>query len=209
MSRMRFIRFGLFFLALTLAACSSSATPRLIASSPQEKSYAPPPPGTSVIYSAYLEMEVTNPDRAADRAEKLSVDYGGYLSSSQSWYQEKDKLITVVLAVPAANFEGLKSALYNLGDVKSERITGQLISRGINQWSTYTEITVTLRPKSSAWPEFPSTGWNPLRTLGRAWEVFVTLFGFMADILIWALVVLGPFVLMALGVRALVRRARK
>jgi len=39
-------------------------------------------------------------------------------------------------------------------------------------------------------------------------RVFLAVFGFMADILIWALVVIGPFVLMILGLRTLLRRSR-
>ena len=55
------------------------------------------------------------------------------------------------------------------------------------------------------WPH-PRDGWNPTVTFNAAFAVFARLFQVLIDGLIWAFVVAGPFVLMALGVLALLRR---
>jgi hypothetical protein len=47
-----------------------------------------------------------------------------------------------------------------------------------------------------------------LTTFRAAFSVFAALFTYLVDILIWLTVVGGPFVLMGLGLRALVRRWR-
>lgn len=203
--------------ALALAACSGSATPQLIGSYPKGASptYAPPPENLLVVYDDYLELEVSNTDTAADRATRLASDYGGYLVSSQSWYQGGRKYTTLTLAVPVAQFEATRKALLRLGTLVSENVSGDLISTryGADGWNTRvaSNITVQLSPAFSVvtLPSLPATGWNPARTFEQAFGVFASVFTFIVDLLIWVVVIVGPFVLMGLGVRAVVRRMRR
>ncbi len=189
---------------ILLAACSSKNTPQLIASYPSEGKPAIQP-SSQYVYDAYLELEVSNSENSASRAESLALQYGGYLVSSQSWEQDERLYITQVLAVPAAQFDLLHGALQDLGKVKNDQVSGYWTGDG---WNVYSQITVNFRPRPSAWPDFPRLGWKPGQTFSNAFQVFLTIFGFLADILIWAVVVGGPFVLMALGLRALLRKLR-
>jgi hypothetical protein len=201
-------------LFLALAACSESSTPQLIGSQPKGASptYAPPPANLLVVYNAYLELEVPNVDSAADRATQAAYDRGGYLVSSQSWYVGDRKTTTLTLAVPVAQFESAKRALLRLGSLTSESTSGELVSAGSGgaEWNTFSNITVQLHSAPGvALPSLPSTGWNPARTFERAFGVFASIFTFLVDVVIWAAVIIGPFVLAGWGARALVRRLRK
>jgi len=199
-------------IAFGLLACS--AGPRQIASYPrqgEEERLIPQPWSrldSQFVYDAYIDMEVSNPTSAADHAEELAYDYNGYLVSSQSWTEDGSRHTSLVLAVPAPNFEGLRRVLLRLGSLQDERVSGSWSSTYDGDWSAYSHITVTFHPKALVFPDYPSTGWNPANTFASALRVFLAVFGFLADILIWALVVIGPFVLMILGLRALLRRSR-
>jgi len=211
------INFVMYFLAgLLLAACSSAA-PQLIASYPSEeqpiligKHPAPPDP-VVFVQDAYLDMEVSNIDRTIERAEQAISQYGGYLMSAQTWWQDGKQSAAVRLAVPAAQFEGALQAVKNLGSVKSELISGEWVDAGpgANAWTVYSQINLNLYPRLVAWPSLPRTGWDPAHTLQSALRVCVTIFGFLVDILIWLLVVVGPFVLLGWGGLTLYRRMQK
>lgn len=191
---------------LLLAACAAVG-PRQIASYPADsrepQAVAPMP--AQYVYDAYMEMEVSDPAKAAGRAKELAEDHGGYLVSSQTYHWDNKTQVTVVLAVPASNFELLHTALLRLGTLKNERISGEWDG---HDWRSYSEVTLNFQPSAWALPDL-ETGWNPGRTFRRAVEVFLTLFGFLADVLIWAGVVVGPFVLLAWGAWALSRRLRR
>ena len=142
------------FATLALAACGGSATPQLIGSYPRGSedgvitSSGSAPANTLVVYNAYLELEVFDTGSAADRVEQVAYDYGGYLVSSQSWYQDDQKYATLTLAVPAARFDSAHEALLRLGTLKSESVSGDLVNTGDGSsgWNTYSHITVQLRP---------------------------------------------------------------
>jgi len=210
------IRPGLCVLALLLAACSGSATPQLIGSYPKQEAvsptYAPPPANLLVVYNAYLELEVRDTDQAARRATQLAYEYGGYLVNSQSWFVEERKYTTLTLAVPVARFEAARQALSRLGALVGESISGDVVRTGYgaDEWNVYSNITVQLRPAAPSFslPPLPRFGWSPVQTFQQAFGVFASIFTFLLDILIWIVVVVGPFVLMGLGVRALIRRFR-
>ena len=210
------VRPGLCVLALILSACAGGATPQLIGSYPKQvtssPTYAPPPANLLVVYNAYLELEVADTDRAAQRATQLAYDYGGYLVSSQSWFAEERKYTTLTLAVPVAQFEAARQALLRLGTLVGESISGDVIrtGHGADEWNVFSNITVQLRPAAASFslPPLPRFGWSPVRTFEQAFGVFASIFTFLLDILIWIVVVVGPFVLIGLGVRALVRRFR-
>jgi hypothetical protein len=207
---------GLFALVslFYLAGCSAES-PELIAAHPAEIAIAtypqvpPPEPNLMVVYNANLVMAVSNVDRAAEEAAGIAYDYGGYLVSSQSWYQDDDKHTTLILAVPVSRFESARRSLLNLGTLVSERVSGELTAYGGEDWRTFSHITLNLRPKAFALPSMNLPTWRPLRTLVNAWGVFISIFGFLTDIVIWVVVVAGPFVLMAWGLRALLKRKSK
>jgi hypothetical protein len=212
MSKLRQTLF-IILLVTGLAGCTAKE-PRQIAAYPQEGSvtvaqYIPVPPA-QVVYNAYLQVEVANTERAAEDAQALAEDYGGYMVSSTSWRSDGHKHYTVVLAVPAPNFEGLLAAVEDLGTLQSEQITGgwENLPYG-GEWQVYSQITVELSRRAIAWPDLSIGGWNPGRTLENALGVSVTIFGFLIDVLIWVVVVIGPFALIGLGVRALLRRTRR
>jgi hypothetical protein len=207
----------LYFLAPLLLAACSSAAPQLIASYPSDeqpiligKHPAPPEPAV-YVQDAYLEMEVSNVERASERAEEAANQYGGYLVSAQTWRQDGKQIAALTLAVPAAQFEGALRELKNLGSVKSERISGEWVEAGPgdNTWTVYSQINLSLYPRTVAWPSLPRTGWDPAHTFRSALQVCVTVFGFLVDILIWLVVVVGPFVLIGWGGLTLYRRAQK
>ncbi len=201
---------------LALAACGApaEATPQLIAAYPNTGSdapisaeYGPPPANVLVVYDAWLQLDVSNPARAAERATALAVDYGGYLVSSQSVYLQDDLHITLVLAVPVTQFERVKRALLDLGTLRSESVSGELLESGYGQ-ANFSHITLQLRPTGTFSATSGGTGWNPARTFASAFGVFAAIFQFLVDIVIWVAVVGGPFVLAGWGLRALLRRWR-
>ena len=205
----RFILIIIALLAALLAACAGASTPKLIGSYPAGAGQNPPALYSSerLVYDGALELEVSNVSSAARQAENLAYDLGGYLSSSSSWKQQGRIHTTLVLCVPADHFEALYNRLLRLGSLISDNVYGQWVSGYGPEY--YSQLTLTLRPRAFSLPELPSFGWNPLRTFERALGVFVDIFGFIVDLLIWVLVVAGPFVLIGLGIRALVRRLRK
>jgi hypothetical protein len=200
-------------LALTLAACSGSAAnePEMIASFPEQGSgSAPqpinPPPAGQFVYDASLELDVSNLDRTADRAVDLAYQYDGYLVSSHAWQSGDTQHATLVLAVPAANFDVAFNALSRLGEVVNQHINGEWVSRGTGDgWSIYSQITVRLNDQQPTWSHVTSD-WRPLRTLQSAWDVFTAIFGFLGDLIIWLLVVVGPFLVLAYVLHRVVKR---
>lgn len=202
-------------LALLLAACSPSATPQLISTYPRAD--GPPPtapfPGRLIVYNADLTLEAADVDSAANRAAQLASDYGGYLIDSRAWYQGERKYAALTLAVPVPHFDSLRQSLLGLGTLVSESVSGEPKPIHTADWNTYS--TITLRLQSSApsfrfeWPALPTWGWSPARTFTQAFGVFFAIFAWLVDALIWIVVVIGPFALMGLGLRALARRMRR
>jgi hypothetical protein len=198
-------------LTLLLTACARATGPKQIAMYPAEAPREPRriSPSDAVVYNAILELEVADVEDAAQRAEELAYRYGGYLSNSQTWYRDDRAYITAVLAVPVYNYAGLHGALLDLGKARGETVTGELTSYTPDGQVNYSHITLTFAPRTFAWPSLPLTGWNPGRTIESAFGVFVTIFGFIADILLWVLIVFGPFALVGWIVWVIVRRVRR
>jgi hypothetical protein len=195
---------------LSLLAASCAGTPRQIASYPKEEpvtlSTYPNLPET-YTYDAYLELESHYPDSSASRAIKLTEEYGGYLVDSRSWWVDEEEHINLVLRVPAANFDKLYGELLLLGDEISEHIYGTWDGRG-DGWSIYSQISLQIHPKQSVLEGISLGRWRPVDTLQKAWSVSTSIFGFLLDALIWLVVVVGPFVLIGLGIRKLVLKVR-
>jgi hypothetical protein len=196
------------FFALWVAACSGSATPQLIASfpggSPGSNSAALPnraipTPGPC---SAFVEVEVTNLEAAVARASDLAAGYGGFVTSLQSWSEDRYKLTGLSIVVPQPGFISLRARFLELGSPLDNSLLG---NPGYNSLA-YCQISLTLAQKTTS---LPFIGWNPIHTFKHALSLSASIFGFVVDALIWIVVVLGPFVLVGLGVRRLLQRRSK
>jgi hypothetical protein len=88
-----------------------------------------------VIKDAEMELLVENTDRAIDQVTQLTADYGGYLISSQSWFDGEFKYAAIHLAVPSQAFETALTNLRHIG-VKVVRETGS----GQDVSSEYTDL---------------------------------------------------------------------
>lgn len=194
-------------LVVLLTACSRAGAPEQIAAYSLEKPIAvyPQPPGSTLVYNATLDMEVSNVERAAERAKEIAFEAGGYLISAQSWYRDGEKHSTVVLAVPVYNFDFVRDDLMRLGKLIGEWISSELVSTGSNTRGQYSQVTVYFHPRESGLPKLSWPNFHPLNTIQKAFDVFISIFGFILDILIWAIIVVGPFVLIGLGIRRLVQ----
>lgn len=201
-------------IGLLLAGCSAGGAPRRIASfpsgAPQPPAEAPAyqPPGP-LVYNASLVMRVWDPQAAAGRAGELAYEYGGYLVGSHSWTQAGEESVSVTLAVPPYSFDALRDELLHLGKLESESVWGERTGYAPGGLPSYSQISVEFRSRTVAWRGIHIGSWDPGRTLARALQVSVAIFGFLADILIWIVVVLGPFVLLAWAGWALVSRLRR
>lgn len=194
-----------------LVACSPSNAPEQIAAYPQEApiAVAPRRAETTVIYNATLDFEVSNVERSVERAKEIAFEQHGYLVSAQSWYRDGEKHSTVVLAVPAAQFDATRDQLLRMGDLMGEWVSSELSTTASDHWDSYSEITVYLHPRASILPALSLPEWRPVRTFEKAWDVFVTIFGFLLDMVIWVAVVVGPFVVMGWGIKKLIERGIK
>ncbi|MFC1998000.1 DUF4349 domain-containing protein [Chloroflexota bacterium] len=182
-------------------ACSKVKSPEQIAVYTKDEPiavYARSPEST-LIYNATLDLEVSNVDRAAKRAKEIAFEQGGYLINAQSWYRDGEKHTTVILALPVYQFERTRDDLLRLGTLTGEWISSELVSSGSGMQDIYGQITIYLHPRKSIVPEISLPELRPVRTFEKAFEVFVSIFGFMLDIVIWVTVVAGPFVLIGWG----------
>lgn len=197
-----------------LTSCSAGGAPRRIAyfpsGAPQPPAEVPAhqPPGP-LVYNASLVIRVWDPQAAAGRAGELVYQYGGYLVGSHSWTQAGEESVSVTLAVPLYSFDALRDELLRLGKLESESVWGERTGYAPSGLPNYSQISVEFRSRTVAWRGIHIGSWDPGRTLARALQVSIAIFGFLADILIWIVVVLGPFVLLAWGGWALVARLRR
>jgi hypothetical protein len=207
MSGLRFSILGL--LVFLLTGCAASAGPVTVASFPSLTPIAKYPPD-SILYRSYIEILVSNVDRAAETAAYRASANNGYLVSSDSWYTDGRKVISMELAVPSYNFENLRRDLLSLGQVVNENLSGQPVKPPpYENLAGYSQISLQLRPAGYVVPP-PLTppGWHPIHTLQSAFAVFLSIFGFLTDILIWVVVVAGPFLLIGLGIGVIIRKRR-
>ena len=198
--------------SLALTACAGApkqiATYPNLGPAPTPIAREPYPPGEVIVYHADLEMEVGDVDAAADRASTLASQYGGYLESSQSWYQDGHKTTTLELAVPPARFDDLRHGLLDLGTLIRDRVSSDTFNS--DEWARSgrtSHIRVQLQP--APFPPALPNGWNPARTFERAFNVIASIFQVIADIMIWVVVVAGPFVVIGLVVWIVVRQVRR
>lgn len=198
----------LILLALCLAGCAGSATPQLIASYPgssQGSNQAASPNGfipTPGPCSALIEVEVSDLEAAVDKASELASSYGAYVTSLQSWTSNGRKSTSLTIVVAQPNLYDLRTRLLGLGSPQQDSLLGNPAYSNL----AYCQISFTLVQMT---PSLPSIGWSPVHTLKHALGLSFTIFSFLVDALIWITVLVGPFVLMGLGVRALLRHRSK
>jgi len=193
-------------LAVGLTACSG-ATPQLIGSYPLYGTPGPSVPPAR-IYNTNLDIEVSDVDYAAQQAARLAVGVGGYLVSSQSWYQNDRLHTALILAVPASQFDGLRRSLIGLGRLLGEQVTSQSAPYP-SEWPQPSSTISVMFDATPSLPTMPNLGWSPAQTFSQAFGVFAAIFTFLINVVIWISVVVGPFVLIGLGLRWLVRRIRR
>jgi hypothetical protein len=211
-----------------------------------------------VIKDATMELLVKDSQVALARVTQLTADVGGYIISSQTWYQNGFMFASLRLGIPSTQFENalitlrgmalqviredaqgqdvsaeyvdLQSQLTNLEataarvrefladaktveeslriskqlaelDAQIEKIKGQMrFYEGRAAFSTVTVVitpeyptpTPTLTPTPTATPT-ATPGWNPGGTFTQASGVLVGASQNTIDVLIWLLVVVGPF----------------
>jgi hypothetical protein len=201
----------LVILVFLLSGCAATAEPVEIASFPMVTPIAKYPPDP-IPYRTYIEVLVADVDRAAESATYRVTVFNGYLVSSDSWYVDGRKVISMELAVPTTNFENLRQDLLSLGHVINESLSAQPAdSPPYIHPIGYSRITLQLQSAGYYVPPPvmpPPPAWRPVRTLQQAFSVFLTIFGFLTDILIWVVVVAGPFLLIGLGIGAILRKRR-
>jgi hypothetical protein len=190
-----------------LTACSRADAPEQIAAYAIDEPIAvyPHSSESTLVYNSTLDMEVSNVERAAERAKEIAFEAGGYLISAQSWYRDGEKHTTVVLAVPIYQFDLVRDDILRLGKLSGEWISSELISPGIGTRDKYSQITIYLHPRETGLPKISLPNFHPLHTIKKAFGVFVSIFGFLLDILIWVIIVAGPFILIGLGIRRLIQ----
>jgi hypothetical protein len=166
-----------------------------------------------VVYSSDLDLAVRSVETATRGAAEIAGQFGGYLTEASIWYSGGRPQATVTLAIPVGSYNDARNAVSALGTPTSERLTGDLaIAYGdAAQWTTYAHLTLHLSQTTRSLPpvSWPAIGWSPGQTLGQALSVAVALFTFLLDIVIWVGVVLGPFALLGLGIRWVVRQVKK
>jgi hypothetical protein len=201
-----------FLLILLLSACALADEPQLIAEHPAEQAIAiypvlpAPEPGHSIIYHANLLLEVHQVERTADKAIFFAQQFDGYLVNSQSWFQGNEQYIHLVLAVPAWHFADMHVELLKLGELQSEQISGDIISGYDTIQGQYSHFRLQLHPRGNAFGAISLPDWRPIQTFQQAWDVFTAIFGFLLDILIWVLVVAGPFAVAGWLIRRWVKK---
>ncbi len=197
----------IFFPFMILAALSGllvSCTPEMpapqqIAAYPQSSGgdwYLPvSPEGGRLVYDAYLALDVRDPEAAAAEANRLSQDYGGYLVNSYTSYIQGDPTITLEIRIPPHNFEAARRSFRSLGTLVRETVSGDW-KEADSGWEVYAQFTLFFRQR--AYPlSLPETdSWHPGQTLQRALGISVRLLGFVVDLVIWVVVILGPFALL-------------
>jgi hypothetical protein len=155
-------------LALLVGACAPVRSPAPPTSSSEARGLAPttpaagPPqaapasqPGTAdqplpsdqaitgirkIIYTGDVQLEVANPVAAMDRIQLLVQDVGGYVASSNTFYQNDKQVVTMSLRVPAERYGDVLAQLRRLADkVREEKTTSQDVSE------EYADLSAQLR----------------------------------------------------------------
>jgi hypothetical protein len=160
-----------------------------------------------LVYDAYLALDVGDPETEAGEAVRIAQDYGGYLVNSYTGNTNGQAAVTLEFRLPPGSFEAALRSFRGLGIVLRETVSGEWIEDG-SGWEPYARIIIFLGQKRSPFNLGEEVGWNPGETLRQALVVSARLVGFFVDLLIWGLVVLGPFVSVILGIAWITKRSR-
>ncbi len=88
-----------------------------------------PPASRMVIKDAELEILVDDTDRIINQVTQMTLDYGGYIISSQTWVADDYKHASLRLGIPSTSFENALNTLRMTGiDVLQETASGQDVS---------------------------------------------------------------------------------
>jgi len=137
-------------IATALLAACASPTPTMLAPAPTMAAVAtqvaevevtgvtsldvsparvPPPAGQMIIKNADIEVLVADTNVALDQVTLMAGDFGGYLISSQTWFDGDYQHGTLNMGVPAAQFEAVLNRLRHVGSkVLRETTSGQDVS---------------------------------------------------------------------------------
>ena len=163
------------------------------------------PAAGSFVYNASLAPRGPDPEGAAGRAEGVAYEYGGYLVGTHTWKQDGGEIVNVTLAVPLYSFDALHEDLLRQGSWRARACGRAHRLRPRRHAQLFPDQRRAPPPHAGvAWYRHRLVG--PGQTFARALQVSVAIFGFLANILIWLVVVLGPFVLLAWGGWALFSR---
>lgn len=120
------------FAADTVALSESAAIGRIAAPSPimpSGKDYAPVDLATNpdrlIIKTGYLSITVTDVPSAVQSVVRYATERGGFVVSSEISKSSLSPVATVVVRIPAKEFDGGVTETKKLGEVKSERVNGQ------------------------------------------------------------------------------------
>ncbi|MBA3533626.1 MAG: hypothetical protein H0T73_17050 [Ardenticatenales bacterium] len=193
---------------LLMTGCGGTGEPSLIAAQPQEG--GAPSHELEVIQSIWIELEVKDLNAAIGRGNDFAVLHGGFQQDASLSTEGQVTRAVLIYSIPTKEVELARRAFLGLGRVLDESIANQVVPVGSGGGQSFSTITVVLHSPASptlTLPTLPSTSTlRPARTFQNAFGVFSTLALALLDIVIWLVVVVGPFALVGYGIHALLRR---
>jgi hypothetical protein len=167
-----------------------------------------------VVTNAGLKLVVDDSGRSLAQAVMLAEELGGYVAETRLWSDDSLQYASAVIRVPASQsrqiLEQLKQRAMRVID---ETVTGEDVTE------EYADLETRLRSLEAtagrvrgfldAAESVPQgLAWQPMVTLQRSFGFLGKPFSFVGDVLIWGLVVGGPFGLITAGTCRLVKRLR-
>jgi hypothetical protein len=115
----------------------------------QNASAVPDAPGPRIVKKADLRLELARKELrgAVDRATSIADAHGGYVASTAVSRGGDGSTGTLVVRVPAAEFDAVRRELSRLGDVQDERLSGDDVS---SQLVDYKARIVSLQAQEDA-----------------------------------------------------------
>ena len=200
----------LFLLAIAASGCGGGGSPELIASYPKggDKPREITSGQVGWVSSGFLGIRVEELGSAESEIRSLASQYGAYVIDTQTWDDDDFQNRILVLTVAHSDFYRLMDKIKQVGDVESEHVTltSKTKGGGISSQIVDSTLTVHLYSEKPFWPKINISGWRPAETLSKAFSVFLSIFGFIVDVLIWVIVVLGPFALIGFGAWKMFRK---
>lgn len=216
---------------LALAACSkeqglTDVAPVMAAEALQLGDCVAPPRNLKLIPPAEMYLDIFDTHETALYVNQLTHDHGGYCIVSNTSYQGNYKYATLTLTMPLTRFGDMQEAMQGLGQLSIQHIPNELqrTIQPTRDWDTFVNVTLHLRPTltapiSNVEPQpqptaiaepAPAVSVEPpsraFQTFESAFGVTAKIFGFLLDVIIWLVVVPGPFVVIGLVGRWLYNR---